>query len=266
MGASFDIPAAVALDKSGDLYVVDAANNRIRKITASNNIITTISSTGQGYSGDGGLATIAKLNRPLGVAVDSSGAIYIANTSNNRIRKVVGNTITTVAGTGVASFSGDKGPAINATLNNPSGIALDAAGNLYIADTNNGRIRVVIQGTIYTIAGNGRLGVYGGDGGLATSAPLNFPYGVAVDSQGNIFVADTQNHVIRELTGSLLASFRRLLFCRVVVSASQLGAFPSTTPGSWIECTVRILPRIHVPGQRLILPVSRLRRRWIKPV
>jgi uncharacterized protein (TIGR03437 family) len=235
--AAFNGPAAVAMDKAGNLYVVDIGNNRIRKVTASTGIITTIAGTnGQGFSGDGGLATIARLSRPLGVAVDSSGTVYIADSQNNRIRKVVGSTITTIVGTGAPAFSGDGGPAVNAALNNPSGVAVDAAGNLYIADTNNGRIRVVINGTIYTIAGSGRLGQYGGDGGLATSAPLNFPYGLTVDSQGNIFVADTQNHVIRELTGSLVSiTPPPVITPGGVISASQFGAFPSTTPGSWIE-------------------------------
>jgi uncharacterized protein (TIGR03437 family) len=235
--AAFNGPAAVALDKAGNLYVIDIGNNRVRKVTASTGIITTIAGTnGQGFSGDGGLATIAKLSRPLGVAVDSSGTVYIADSQNNRIRKVVGSTITTVVGTGASSFSGDGGPAVNAALNNPSGVAVDAAGNLYIADTNNGRIRVVINGTIYTIAGSGRLGQYGGDGGLATNAPLNFPYGLTVDSQGNIFVAETQSHVIRELTGSLVSiTPPPVILSGGVISASQFGAFPSTTPGSWIE-------------------------------
>ncbi len=235
--AAFDEPGALALDNAGNMYVVDVVNNRIRKINISSNIITTIAgSNGKGYSGDGGLATIANLNRPLGVAVDSSGAVYIADSENNRIRKVVGSTITTVVGTGTPSFSGDGGAATKATLNNPSGVAVDAAGNLYIADTNNGRIRVVINGTIYTIAGNGRLGLFAGDGGLATNASLSFPYGLTVDSKGNIFVADTQNHVIRELTGSLSAvAAPPVILSGGVISASQFGGFPSTTPGSWIE-------------------------------
>jgi len=235
--AAFNEPGAVALDNAGNMYVADVVNNRIRKIVLSSNIITTIAgSNGKGYSGDGGLATIANLNRPLGVAVDSSGAVYIADSQNHRIRKVVGNTISTVAGTGTASFSGDGGPATSATLNNPSGVAVDAAGNLYIADTDNGRIRVVIKGTIYTIAGNGRLGIFAGDGGLAKNASLSFPYGLTVDSSGNIFVADTQNHVIRELTGSLSSiAPPPVVLSGGVISASQFGGFPSTTPGSWIE-------------------------------
>ena len=238
--ATFDVPSAVALDSAGNLYIVDTSNNRIRKVTASTNIVTTIAgNSNRGFLGDGKLATVAELSLPLGVAVDSAGNVYIADSGNHVIRKVaVGtNIITTVAGTGGTSgFGGDGGPALKALLNHPCGIAVDSAGNLYIADTTNGRIRVVINGTIYTIAGNGRLGVFSGDGGLATNAALNFPYGVTVDSQGHVFVADTQNHVIRELTGSLISIVPPPgINPGGVISASAFGGFPSTTPGSWIE-------------------------------
>ncbi len=238
VNAVFDVPAAVAMDSAGNLYIVDAENNRIRKVTASTNIITTIAGTGAlGYSGDGGLATLAKLYHPLGVAVDSAGNVYIADSGNDVIRKITGNIITTVAGTGsTPAFGGDGGPAVNAFLNHPCGVAVDAAGNIYIADTTNGRIRVVIKGTIYTIAGNGRLGIFAGDGGLATNASLSFPYSMTVDAQGNVFVADTQNHVIRELTGSLISiTPPPVILTGGVISASQFGGFPSTAPGSWIE-------------------------------
>ncbi len=246
--ASFNVPSAVAMDSAGNLYIVDTSNNRIRKVTASTNIVTTIAGdSNRGYLGDGKLATVAELYLPLGVAVDAAGNVYIADSGNHVIRKVAAGTniITTVAGTGsTPGFGGDGGPAVNALLNHPCGIALDAAGNLYIADTTNGRIRVVINGIIYTIAGSGRLGVFSGDGGLATSAALNFPYGVTVDSQGHVFVADTQNHVIRELTGSLTSIVPPpVINTNGVNSASAFGDFPSTTPGSWIE-----IYGINLPG------------------
>jgi uncharacterized protein (TIGR03437 family) len=240
--AVFDVPSAVALDSAGNLYIVDTENNRVRKVTASTNIITTIAGNGQlGYLGDGKLGTVAELYHPLGVAVDSAGNVYIADSGNHVIRKLTpsGSTyiITTVAGTGdTPGFGGDGGPATSALLNNPRGVAVDAAGNLYIADTFNGKIREVINGTIYTIAGNGRLNAFTGDGGLAKNAALSFPYGVTVDKQGNVYVADTQNHVIRELTGSLISIVPPpVITPGGVISASQFGGFPSTTPGSWIE-------------------------------
>ncbi len=240
--AVFDVPAAVALDSAGNLYIVDTENNRVRKVTASTNVITTIAGNGQlGYAGDGKLATVAEFYHPLGVAVDSAGNVYIADSGNHVIRKLTpsGSTyiITTVAGIGdTPGFGGDGGPATSASLNHPCGVAVDATGNLYIADTTNGRIRVVINGTIYTIAGNGRLGIFAGDGGLAKNASLSFPYGVTVDKQGNVYVADTQNHVIRELTGSLISIVPPpVITPGGVISASQFGGFPSTTPGSWIE-------------------------------
>jgi uncharacterized protein (TIGR03437 family) len=241
--AVFDVPSAVALDSAGNLYIVDTENNRIRKVTASTNIITTIAGNGGlGYLGDGKLATVAQLYHPLGVAVDSHGNVYIADSGNHVIRKLTPSsgstyTISTVAGTGsTPGFGGDGGPATSAFLNNPRGVAVDAAGNLYIADTFNGRIREVINGTIYTIAGNGRLGNFAGDGGLAVDASLSFPYGVALDSQGDVFVADTGNDVIRELTGTLITVVPPpQISTGGVNSASAFGDFPSTTPGSWIE-------------------------------
>ncbi len=156
--AVFDVPSAVAMDSAGNLYIVDTANNRVRKVAASTNIVTTIAGNGQlGYLGDGKLATVAELYHPLGVAVDFAGNVYIADSGNHVVRKLSpsGSTyiISTVAGTGdTPGFGGDGGPATSALLNNPRGVAVDAAGNLYIADTFNGKIREVINGTIYTIA------------------------------------------------------------------------------------------------------------------
>jgi uncharacterized protein (TIGR03437 family) len=195
----------VAVDSAGNLYIADTDNDRVRKV--SNGVITTFAGNGTyGFSGDGGLATSAQLFNPLGVAVDSAGNLYIADSDNNRVRKVSNGVITTVAGTGptnwtssVGTFGGDNGPATSAQLNYPEGVAVDSAGNIYIADIGNDRIRKVANGVITTVAGNGTLG-YSGDNGPAISARLAQPYGVAVDSAGNIYIADAGNNRIRILT------------------------------------------------------------------
>ena len=307
--AQFSSPNAVALDSKGNLYVADTGNHCIRMI--SGNTITTIAGTGgtAGYSGDGAAATAATLSAPSGLAFDSSGNLYIADTGNNVIRKITGTTITTVAGihgqgayyggdlgpatsaniwgptaiafdpagnyyiadngnslvrkvdtsgiittfvgssggtigtagrldhpnglwfdagsgalyiadsnnarvaryvppsafsnfagTNVAGFGGDGGQAIRAQLNKPTDIRIDAAGNIYLADTNNSRIRKITpDGIITTIAGKGG-GAYSGDGGNATAAVLNFPRSIALSPNGTVYIADTNNHVIRTLT------------------------------------------------------------------
>jgi sugar lactone lactonase YvrE len=165
-------------------------------------IITTVAGNGiAGYSGDGGAATSAQLYHPYGVAVDAAGNLYIADTSNHRIRRVTpGGIITTVAGNGIAGYSGDGGAATSAQLSYPDGMAVDAAGNLYIADNGNRRIRRVTPGGIIsTVAGNGTRG-YSGDGGAAASAQLYAPSGVAVDAVGNLYIADAGNNRIRRVT------------------------------------------------------------------
>jgi sugar lactone lactonase YvrE len=204
--AKLDNPRKIALDSSGNLYIADTVNNVIRKVTASTGIITTIAGNGTpGNSGDNGLATKAALNSPNGVAVDSSGNIYIADTGNNVIREVSASSgvIERVAGNGTSGYSGDEGYATNATLNSPNGVALDPSGDIYIADTNNDVIRKVTASSdiITTVAGSGSAG-YSGDKGAATSAKLTIPDSVAVDSSGNIYIADTGNNVIREVAAS----------------------------------------------------------------
>jgi uncharacterized protein (TIGR03437 family) len=213
--AAIFFPQGLAVDSSGNLFIVDAGNNRIRKVSA-NGTITTVAGNGSfGFSGDGGPATSASLQLSYyhpgldapsylvsnaGIAVDASGNLYIADQYNNRVRKVAASgVITTVAGNGVAGFSGDGGPATSASLNNPAGIAVDSSGNLFISDNN--RIREVANGVITTVAGNGASG-FSGDGGLATTATLNNPAGVAVDSSGNLFIADAGNSRIRKLSPS----------------------------------------------------------------
>ena len=166
----------------------------------SSGVITTVAGNGSsGYSGDGNKATNAGLYA-RGVAVDCAGNLFIADASNERIRKVDTNGfITTVAGNGSAGFSGDGGAATNARLYYPEGVAVDGVGNLFIADDDNQRIRKVdTNGVITTVAGNGAIGYYG-DGGAATNARLYYPYGVAVDGVGNLFIADYDNQRIRKV-------------------------------------------------------------------
>jgi sugar lactone lactonase YvrE len=173
-------------------------------MTVATGIITTVAGGGTA-SGDGGLATSAGLSPPQGVAVDSSGNIYIPDSAACSIRKVTASTgvITTVAGNGTLGYSGDGGPATAAELGFLWSVAVDSSGNLYVGDWENQRIRQVMASTgiITTVAGNGNLG-YSGDGGLATSAELSFPYNVAVSSSGNIYIADWLNNRIRKVTAS----------------------------------------------------------------
>src|SRR5438046_2133895 len=188
--ANLNSPASVAVDSSGNLYIADLGNERIRKIAAATGIITTVAGNGVlGFAGDGGAATNASLNTPSGVALDASGNLYIADFCNDRIRKVDAATgiITTVAGNGSPAFAGDGGAATSASLNSPSGVALDASGNLYIADFFDNRIRKVdaASGIITTVAGNG-TNAFAGDGGTAKTASVIGPAGVALAASGSV--------------------------------------------------------------------------------
>ncbi len=225
----------------GNIYFTDSSSNRIRKVTISTGIITTIagSSTSGSYSGDNGPATLAALNSPNGVTLDVSGKklypffspfitlrtylgnVYITDYSNNRVRKVTVSTgfIATIAGTGSASYNCDNCAATTANLNNPSDATVDSAGNVYIADFRNHRVRkvTVSTGIITTIAGTGTTS-YSGDNGQATAATLNFPAGITLDSAGNlikllpihvdlpvlslgnVYLTDTANHCVRKVT------------------------------------------------------------------
>jgi len=196
-------PSGVSVDGSGNLFITDRSNHRIRKVAAGSGIITTVAGNGTpAFAGDNGAAASASLNNPYGVAVDSAGNLYIADRSNHRIRKVAAGSgiITTVAGNGTAAFAGDDGAATLASLNSPSGVTVDSAGNLYISDSSNNRIRKVAAGSgiITTVAGNGSA-AFAGDDGPATSASLKNPYGVAVDSNGNLYIADVSNYRIRKV-------------------------------------------------------------------
>ena len=233
--AELNEPQGVTVDGSGDLVIADSMNNRVRVVAASTGKfygkamtagdIYTIAGTGTiKSSGDGGPATAAELLAPEGVAVDGTGNVVIADTSNSRIRVAAAGTgtfygqamtagdIYTVAGTGKRAFAGDGGPATSAALRSPYGIATDSAGDLLIADTFNSRARMVAAhtgtffgqamtaGDIYTIAGNGKVG-FAGDGGPATGAKLGKPEGTAVDGAGNLVLADTNNNRVRVVAG-----------------------------------------------------------------
>jgi sugar lactone lactonase YvrE len=246
--ATLVLPEAIAFDKTGNYYVADYGANRIRKVNTTGKI-TTVAGTGvSGYTGDGGAATSATLYLPAGVAVDGSGNIFIADDGNNVIRKIdttgtintfaadasfsglwnmtadsLGNlyvadlgtcviwkitpagAVTSVAGTAfTCGYAGDGGPATSAQLNSPYGVAVDRNGNIYIGDSGNNRIRKVsATGNIQTIAGDGNCG-FTGDGGSSTSAEVCFPEGVAVDALGNVYLADEGNLRVRKISQGII--------------------------------------------------------------
>jgi len=196
--ASLRIPAGLAFDLEGNLYIADRENHRVRKVDTSGNISTFAGTGKAGFSGDGGPAAKASLNLPSGVVADKKGNLFISDRSNDRIRVVdKKGVIRTYAGSGVAGFQGDAGPALKAQLDKPFGITLDKSGNLYIADRNNNRVRKVSsEGIITTVAGDGGF-FFMGDNGPAYRASVAAPTGVSVDSKGNLYIADRNNNRIR---------------------------------------------------------------------
>jgi hypothetical protein len=255
--AELYLPSGITLDGAGNLYIADSLHNRIRMVCASAasatiqgttcagaGIISTIAGSGNpSYTGDNGPAANATLNTPGDVAIDGAGNLYIADSGNNVIRMITAATgvITTIAGNNGSTVCGSAGnavgdgcPATQATLNQPQGVTLDAGANLYIADTNNHRIRKVSSttGVIATIVGNGftngnGTGGYNGDGIAATSAKLNFPYAVAFDASGNMYIPDSANHRIREV----------MAVGGVITPASTISTFAGTGNAGDTPCT-----------------------------
>jgi sugar lactone lactonase YvrE len=201
--AELNYPDGVAIDGFGNLYIADVGSNTIRKVDTTGTITKVAGTTGQaGFSGDGGRAIEAKLNAPKRVTVTRTGIIYVVDKGNDRIRKIdINGIITTVVGNG-KGYGGDGGSATGALLNSPSDVAIDSSGNLFIADTENHRIRKVDAATnnISTIAGS--LKGYGGDNGPATLAQLNYPDSVTIDRYGDLYIADTDNHRVRKIEGA----------------------------------------------------------------
>ncbi|GDX83398.1 hypothetical protein LBMAG42_52090 [Deltaproteobacteria bacterium] len=205
--AALDLPSSVVQADDGTIYISDSANMRIRSITTDGLIHTVAGDGVAGYLGDGGPALTAELNNSKGqaaapsgrIAIGPEGQLYIADTLNQRIRVIDLGTgmIDTFAGNGTAGASGDGGPATEANVFSPTDVAVGLEGELYIADTENSCVRVVRSGTISTFAGICSEGDYTGDNGPATEARLNKPYGVDVDAEGNVFIADTYNHSVR---------------------------------------------------------------------
>lgn len=239
--AQLNNPTSIAVDNAGKIYIADFGNSRIRMVDTNGNI-STIAGTGNAwFGGDGGYAYVAGLNHPSDVKVDNAGNIYILDSGNYRIRKVTSGIISTVAGNGQAGFSGDGGLATQAAIGGSS-IAIDNGGNIYLADQGNNRIRGVSStGIINTIAGNGQIG-YTGDGGPAAQATLNAPYGIAVDSTLNIYIADQGNNCIRKISLLNVTILTSSVYDIVDTAISQaLGAIGGKAPYTW-SITTGTLP------------------------
>ncbi|HEX3425032.1 MAG TPA: protein kinase [Acidimicrobiales bacterium] len=196
INAQLDGPEAVAISRSGGVYITDLGHSEIRFVNTGGIIMTVGGSGIAGFGGDNGAATAARINNPVGITVSQDGSVYIADSGNNRVRKIAGGIMTTVAGNGEGAFAGDGGPPRAAQISEPMGVAVSSNGDLYITDTGNNRIRMVSHGTITTVAGTGEAG-FSGDGGAATAAELNAPTGLAVSAVGDLYIADTANHRIR---------------------------------------------------------------------
>ena len=217
-------PKDVAVDDQGSLFISDSANDALRRVDPTSLNIASVAGNGSpGSTGNGGLAVNALLNNPAAVAVNTAGDVYIADNSNNVIRKIAvdGRNITVVAGTGAAGFSGDGGPATSAAFSNPQGLAVDAAGNLYVADSANNVVREVNVATqnVITLAGDktSNTAGYSGDNGPATSALLHTPTHPALDAAGNIYFADSANGVVRVI----IPQIAQLAFGSVHVSSAS---------------------------------------------
>ena len=193
-------PRGVCTDRGNNLYIADTANHRMLRVPPGGTVQIVAGNGSAGDGGDGGVARLAQLNQPMACQLDSWGNLYLADTFNNRVRKVSpGGTISTVAGDGIAGYGGDEGPALSARLSQPMGIAVDDSGDVFIADSGNHRVRLVTpDGIIHTIAGTGSAG-FSGDGAAAAEAQLNAPAGIFLDGSGALYVADSGNNRVRRL-------------------------------------------------------------------
>jgi uncharacterized protein (TIGR03437 family) len=227
-------PRGVCADSAGLVYAVDSLNHRVMRVPPAAAISMAAGNGSPGASGDDGPAAFAQLNLPGACATDSAGNLYIADTESHRIRKVsAGGIISTVAGSGLEGSSGDGGPATEARLRAPRGVAINAGGELFISDTGNHRIRkVTTDGRIQTIAG-GETAAFSGDGGPATSARLNGPLGLTLDGAGNVYVADTGNNRVRRLSPELAPVVLPPATVEILHSAS--GQPGPVAPGQMIE-------------------------------
>ena len=198
--AQFSTPRGIAVDDAGRVLIADTGNHRVRRIELDGTVWTVAGNGSPGFSGDGGIATAAQLNRPHHVTVDAQGSLYIADAGNFRVRRVSPNgVIGTMVGGSAPGSAGDGGPAVFASLTEPVGVALDPFGRLYVVDAPDHRVRrVESDGTIFTIAGAGEFGA-SGDGGPGTAAAVGFPQRVAVDARGDILISQLQAGVIRRL-------------------------------------------------------------------
>ena len=234
-------PWSVAVDTSGNLYIADLSNARIRKVDTAG-IITTIAGTGvDGFTADGARADTAQIRQPLTVRVDKKGNIYF--TDSNLIRKIdAAGIITTIAGNGITGYSGESVTATSAAIE-PAAFALDTAGNIYIADGLDSRVREVVGGMIYTIAGTGING-YSGDYGPPLLAKMNYPAGVAINAAGEVFISDNNNQVVRLITKDPL-----LKLTNTVPQFESLAIFPNPCRG---YCTIQLNDPINEPATVVI--------------
>jgi sugar lactone lactonase YvrE len=201
--AQMSEPNGICLDGRGNLYIADVRGQRVRKVRLETGIITTEAGTGERKdAGDGGPAEAAALNGPRAVVCDRAGNLFICEREGNRVRRVDAKSglITTIAGTGAKGYSGDNGPALQATFNGPKWITIDRQDNLFVVDTENHCVRRIDARTrvVTTVAGSGRRGP-GGDGGPATSAEMDRPHGACVDGENILYIADSSNHRVRKV-------------------------------------------------------------------